>query len=312
MMSIETPQLAPRRETLIGIALANLATLSWSTNLVLARWLREDIGPLTLAAARFLIASALFAALLSRQPQTARKAGNDRWLLAGMAAAGVVAFAPTLYLGLHFTPAVNAAFINSFGPPITGVLAALLIGEPMTRYQGIGAVIGLLGVTILITGGSLALSALGQINAGQLIVLAAVSLWSLYSVLSRRVMRHRSALSATALSTFIGLPVLLVAALWELQSFPVHFRPAVLAAVIYIGISPTVIGFLAWNGGVRRLGASGAMVFYNTLPLFGIVLGYLFLGERLGPSDLLGGMLIIGGGLWAARGRRREPNRSTA
>ena len=70
-----------------------------------------------------------------------------------------------------------------------------------------------------------------------------------------------------------------------------------------VNISPTVIGFLSWNAGVRRLGSSGAMVFYNTLPLYGALLGYLFLGESIGPAHLLGGALIIGGGLWAARGR---------
>ena len=51
-----------------GIGLVNLATLTWATNMVLGRWLRDDIGPLTLAAARFLIASLFFAALLRRRP----------------------------------------------------------------------------------------------------------------------------------------------------------------------------------------------------------------------------------------------------
>jgi drug/metabolite transporter (DMT)-like permease len=117
------------------------------------------------------------------------------------------------------------------------------------------------------------------------------------------VMRQRSALSATAFSTFFGLPVLLLAAAWELQTFPVHVRPELILAVLYIGVAPTVIGFLAWNSGVRRLGPSGAMVFYNTLPLYGAVLGLIFLGETIGPTHILGGLLIIGGGLWAARGR---------
>jgi drug/metabolite transporter (DMT)-like permease len=43
------------------------------------------------------------------------------------------------------------------------------------------------------------------------------------------------------------------------------------------------------------------MVFYNTLPLYGAVLGFVFLGETIGLSHLLGGGLIVGGGLWAAR-----------
>jgi drug/metabolite transporter (DMT)-like permease len=44
-------------------------------------------------------------------------------------------------------------------------------------------------------------------------------------------------------------------------------------------------------------------VFYNTLPLYGALLAHLFLGEPIGMSHLVGGALIVGGGLWAARGR---------
>ena len=292
-----------RRERIVGIGLVNLATLTWATNMALGRWLRNDIGPLTLSAARFLIAALLFAALLQQRPVEERRLGQDRWLLLGMALSGVAVFAPTLYLGLRFTTAVNATLINGLGPLITGLLAALLIREPMSTRQLTGAIVGLAGVIVLISGGSLAFWQAVRGNVGDLIVLGAVALWGLYSVLGRQVMRHRSALSATAFSAFLGLPLLLLAAAWEVHTFPVNIRPQVVLAVLYIGIAPTVIGFLSWNAGVRRLGSSGAMVFYNTLLLYGALLGYLFLGESIGPVHLIGGALIIGGGLWAARGR---------
>jgi drug/metabolite transporter (DMT)-like permease len=284
-----------------GIGLVNLATLTWATNMVLGRWLRDDIGPVTLAAARFLVASLLFAALLRRQPPEERCLGQDRWLLAGMALSGVALFAPTLYLGLRYTTALNATLINGFGPLITGVLAALLIREPMSRRQIVGATVGLAGVIVLISGGSLAFWRTMHQSAGDLIVLGAATLWGFYSVAGRRVMRHRSTLSATAFSAFLGLPLLLLAAAWEIRSSPIDVSPRLLLSVLYIGVAPTVIGFLAWNTGICRLGPSGAMVFYNTLPLYGALLGYLLLGEPIGPSHILGGALIIGGGLWAAR-----------
>jgi len=90
---------------------------------------------------------------------------------------------------------------------------------------------------------------------------------------------------------------------WEVGVLPPSLNPQLLVAVLYIGVVPTVGGFLAWNAGVRRLGASGAMVFYNTLPLYGALLGYFVLGEPIGPAHLAGGALVVGGALWAARGR---------
>jgi drug/metabolite transporter (DMT)-like permease len=270
--------------------------------MTLGRWLRDDIGPLTLAAARFLIASSFLVLLLQRQPPEQRRLGKDRWLVVGMALSGVVVFTPTLYLGLQHTTTVNATLINGMGPLITGVLAALLIGERMSGRQIGGAVLGLMGVIVLISGGRIRFcQALGG-STGDLIVLGAVTLWALYSVLGRRVMRHRSALSASAFSAILGLPLLLLAAIWEMQTTGPPVTPRLVLPLLYIGAAPGVVGFLSWNAGVRRLGASGAMVFYNTLPLYGALLGYLFLGEAIGLSHLLGGGLIVGGGLWAARG----------
>ncbi len=279
----------------------NLATFTWATNAVLGRWLRDDVGPLTLAAARFSLASLLFVILLRQRPAEERRLGRDRWLLLGMGLSGVAVFAPTLYLGLRYTTATNATLISGLGPLITGSMAALLIREPMSRRQAVGAIISLLGVTVLISGGSLAFWQTMRSNVGDLIVLGSVGLWGLYSVLGRQVMRRRSPLSTTAMSAFIGLPFLLLAAAWELATFPINTSPTLILAILYIGVAPTVLGFLAWNAGVRRLGASGAMVFFNTLPLYGALLGYLFLAESIGAIHLLGGALIIGGGLWAAR-----------
>ena len=76
------------------------------------------------------------------------------------------------------------------------------------------------------------------------------------------------------------------------------------AVVLYLGIGPAAIGFYAWNQGVSRLGASGAMVFYNTMPLYGALLSMLFLGEPIGAAHIVGGLMIISGGLWAARKRQ--------
>jgi drug/metabolite transporter (DMT)-like permease len=291
------------RPQVAGITLVNLATLAWATNMTLGRYMRDDIGPLTLAAARFSVASIIFAAILQRQTPPTRRMGNDRWLLIAMAFSGVVVFSPMLYLGLRHTTVINATLINALGPLITGVLATLFINEPMSRAQVGGALIGLLGVFILVTNGTATEGNSIRIGFGDVIVVLAVGLWGTYSVLARRTMRYRSPLSATAISSMIGLPFLIAAAVWETSSYPIRLSPSLLLAIAYIGIVPTVIGFLSWNAGVHKLGAGGAMVFYNTLPLYGALLGYVFLDESVGLTHLTGGTLIIGGALWAAHKR---------
>ena len=279
-----------------------MATMAWATNAVMGRWLRADVGPLTLTTLRFTVATAFFGLLLRRQPMEERRYGKDKWWILLMGLVGVVGFSPLLYLGLRYSTAVNASLINGFSPLITALIAGFIIQEPVTRRQMIGAVLGLVGVAGLISGGSLTFMLRFQFNPGDLVLLAAAVVWAFYSVFGRRVMRNRSPVAATALSNFLSLPVLVVATVFEIQHIPLNLRPETIAAIAYICVFPTIIGYWSWNRAVHTLGAGGAMVFYNTLPLYGVILGAALLGEPIGAVHLTFGGLILGGGFWATLG----------
>jgi drug/metabolite transporter (DMT)-like permease len=285
-----------------GVLLVNLATVAWSTNAVLGRWLRADIGPVTLTALRFIVATAVFVLLARTLPPEERRYGKDWGWVVAMALSGVVAFGPLLYLGLRYSSAVNCSLIQGFSPLVTSLIAGWIIHEPVTRRETIGAVLGLCGMIGLISGGSLTFLLQLQFNPGDLILMAAAVIWAFYSVFGRRVMRTRSPVAATALSNLLGLPILVVGAAVELAYVPVNLNPATIAAIIHICVVPTIVGYWAWNRAVRVLGAGGAMVFYNTLALYGAVMGAVFLGEPLGPTQLVFGGLIVAGGLWGTLG----------
>ena len=287
-----------------GVVLVNVATLAWATNAVLGRWIRHDIGPLTLTALRFTVATALFTLLLQHRPPEERRYGKDKWWILAMGLAGVVAFSPLLYLGLRYSTAVNSSLIQGFSPLITALIAGWIIREPVTLRQKVGAVLGLIGVAGLISGGSLSFLLRLQFNPGDIILLASAVVWAFYSVFGRRVMRNRSPVSATALSNLPALPILIGAALIELQYIPLHLRLATVAAILHICFVPTLLGYLCWNRAVQALGAGGAMVFYNTLPLYGVFMGAACLDEPLTLAHFIFGGLILAGGLWATLFRR--------
>lgn len=289
-----------------GVVLVNMATIAWATNAVLGRWLRADIGPVTLTTLRFTVATVFFGILLRGRPAKERRFGKDKWWILAMGLAGVVGFSPLLYLGLRHSTAVNCSLIQGFSPLITALIAGLIIQESVTRRQLAGAVFGLIGIAGLISGGSLTFLLRLQFNPGDLTLLAAAVVWAFYSVFGRRVMRNRSPVSATALSNFLGLPLLAVATYFELKHIPLNLRPETIAAIIHICIVPTIIGYWAWNRSVRVLGAGGAMVFYNTLPLYGVILGSTLLQEPFGAAHLFSGGLILGGGLWATLGGKKK------
>ena len=204
------------------------------------------------------------------------------------------------YAGLRYTSAVNAGLVNATGPLLTLGLSRALLGQPLRRVQAWGALLSLVGVYFVLGAGSW--SGAG-FNRGDLLVLAAVTMWSLYSISGRAALRAGGTLWVTALSTAAALPLLAVPAVWECFASPPRLQASLFLALAYIGVGPSFLAFLAWNEGVRLAGPRGAMAFYNTLPLYATVLATLFLGERPGLPQLVGGALVVAGCLLAVAGR---------
>ena len=75
------------------------------------------------------------------------------------------------------------------------------------------------------------------------------------------------------------------------------------AAIAYVAIFPSVLSYICFNRGVELIGANRAGPFFHLIPLFGVILAVIFLGERPALYHLVGAALIIGG--VAVAGSRR-------
>ncbi len=287
--------------------LVNLATLLWAGNIVLGRALRHAVGPWTLAAARAAVASVLFAVLVAKTGgRTAPASVRDRLMVVLMTLTGVVGFQVLHYAGLRYTTALNSGLVNAAGPLITLILARWFLGQPLARAQVLGALTSMVGVAVILSGGSWAALATLRFNPGDFLILVAVVMWALYSIAGRVVLRRHPTVWVTAASTMLAVPLLAAPAAWEWNLRPPVWSAGVAAAMLYIGAGPSFLAFLAWNEGVRRLGPGGAMAFYNTLPLYAGLLAAVSLRELPGPSQWVGGLLVVGGCLLAARGGGRR------
>lgn len=77
---------------------------------------------------------------------------------------------------------------------------------------------------------------------------------------------------------------------------------SVWASIVYLGMFGTAIGFTWFYEGVNRIGAAKAGVFINFVPITAILSGWLFLGEPLSASLLLGAALVLTGVYTANKG----------
>jgi drug/metabolite transporter (DMT)-like permease len=289
----------------LAYLLVNLATLLWASNIALGRAMRDVISPAMIVTIRASIAGVIYLILLltiyRSQLKPGRPVSRREWLLyLGMGFTGVFAYPILMYRALQYTTATHAALINAAGPLVTMLLAAILLKERITSRLVSGGIISLAGVSLIISNGSLSGLIEQGLNRGDAIMLGIIFLWGLYSVWSRVATRQNSSLRVTAISTWLALPLLIPTAAVEWKSSPTNFTLPLILVCIYIGIFPTVIAFLCWNEGVRRVGPNQAMAFYNMLAVYGALFGILFLGESLTWELVVGGVLVVGGGLYVA------------
>lgn len=270
----------------------------WGGTFIAGRIVSAHLPPATAAFIRFVFATlALLTALHLTQGLRVIAQVTRRQLLGTMAlgATGILAYNLLFFSALEVLPAGRTSLIVALNPVVTLLVAAAFLGDRLSATRWVGVGLALLGVWIVVTRGDL--SQLAQsIGKGELSMLGAVCAWAAYTLLGRRVLRGLSPLLATLLAAMWGTLFLALPALRDVPLlYAGAFTPSVWASLAFLGVLGTAVAFVWYYEGITRLGAARAVVFNNLVPIFGVLLGWLMLGEPLSVSLVAGGALGITG-----------------
>ena len=276
----------------------------WGSSFLLMKVALDAFSPVQLVAGRIVTGAVTLSALLlilkvklPREPRV--------WLL--LAFMGLVAnLAPFLLIAWgqqHITSAM-AAILNSTTPLFTAFFAGLALpDERMTSLRALGIAIGFVGVGVIVgtdTGGSL---------GGQLLIVSAAALYGVGFVFSRRNLAGRGAspLALPAGQLIVSSVVVVPLAVWDSVVFEApRFGVVESASVLALGALGTGVAFYLYYRLIEDVGATSASFVTYLIPVFGVFLGWLVLGERIGPNAVLGAAIVIGGITLAERGARRD------
>lgn len=281
-----------------------LPPLFWAGNALVGRATVGEVPPIALSFWRWALALLILLPFTLRQVIAARHLLRANFgLLAVLGLTSVAAYNTLLYVALQTTAAINATLVATSLPVAILVLSRLWLAEPIRPAQVAGILVSLAGVLAVIAKGDPArLAALG-FGGGDLLVLAAVLSWAVYTVLLRR---HPLAVPGLALLTVliaIGVVAILPLYLWELSTgAAIAPRWSAWAAIAYTAVFPSVLSYYFWNRGVGAVGAAVAGQYNYLMPLFTGVLAVPLLGEHFLWYHGLGGALIFGG-IWLATAR---------
>lgn len=288
-----------------------LTPLFWAGNAVVARGTVEHIPPLSMSFWRWVIALTIL--LPFGLPGIWRHRDVIRHRLGSMLALAtfsVGAFNSLLYFAATTTTATNIALINATIPIFVALLAWILLGDRTRPIQACGIALAVLGILTVVARGDISVLTGLQAQPGDLIMVAAVFSWGLFSVLLRRQSVPLPALTFLTTQILLGALVILPFYLMDLLFFSGGFElsRATALPLLYFAIFPGILAYGFWNHGVHKIGPSKAAIFMYLTPVFASVLAGIFLGESLGPFHIAGGLLILGGLLLATRAGRHTPD----
>ena len=272
-----------------GLPALLAAVLIWGSTFVLTKGLLDQIGPLTLAVARFLVALMVLVPLAHRHGFTLRLALTRRYLLFG--ASGVTAYFGLQNLALVFTTAGSAALISALIPATTALWAAVVLKERPTRVQLAGIALSVVGVSLVVRSGL----ALGDVSAliGNLMMLGTTWVWAVYTVEGRRLAADTPALVLSTGSIAAGTLLLLPMAFVELAVHgPPELRWSGVAGIVYLGLAASALTFWLWNWALAHVRAPAAAAAVNLVPVVGLAFAVLA-GEAVTSLQLLGGGIAV-------------------
>jgi len=290
----------------LAYALLTLAALFWTGNWVVGRMLADLVPPLALTFWRWAIALALLLPFVGPRLWAARALLVREWrpiVVLGLLGGGL--HNVLQYWGLDYTLATNGAILNATTPVLIIVLGTLVFRDPFPRRAAAGAFIALLGTLALITRLDYAMLASVGPNRGDLLIFVSMMMLSGYTVGLRRRPAGLDPLSFLACFAIVALvPVGIGYAIEHAAGQRIVVNPTSIAGVLYIAVFPALLAYLFWDIGVRAAGAARAGVFMYLMPVFGSVLGMVFLGERFELYHTVGMGLIFVGVAIATRVRR--------
>ena len=265
-----------------------------------------EIGPFSLAAARFGIAAALiYAYALVRRAPLRLPQRRDLPVILAMSVTAIAGYNVLFLVGLTLAPASDGAIIvPGMAPVFTMLFAWLALREAIGARGIIGLAIAMAGLLLVVGPAGTADS---QRLLGDLLFLLGAIFWGIYSVISKAVTGRFDAINVSLYGFVAGTLLLLPATLLDggLGQIAEASLPA-LAGVGYLAAFATVLAFVFLQEAVRRIDVGRASAFALLVPVIGVVSSALLLGEQLGLLTVVGGAIVIVG-LWIVQQRPHAP-----
>jgi drug/metabolite transporter (DMT)-like permease len=269
----------------------------WGGTFIAGRMIAGHVSPFSAAFLRFTVAT-IFLFPLTKKIEgrfpIVNKAQFFIVFLLGLT--GVFSYNFFFFKGLSLIPAGRASLIIANNPIFIALFSFLLFSENLDAKKVLGIIISVTGAAIAISRGNMADLISGGLGVGDLYIFICVVSWVTYSLIGKFAMQNSSPLTVVSLSALIGSMLLIFPAIHEgMISDMIMYTALDWGSIFYLGFFGTVIGFVWYYEGIKKIGPAKAGLFINFVPISAIVLAFLILNEPITVSLGIGAVLVTTG-----------------
>lgn len=298
----------PTHDQRTGILLALLAVIIWSGNFIVAKAINQQIPPIALNFYRWLVAAIIIAPFaINKFKAEWPVVKTSLHYLFWISLTGVSLFNTFVYIGAHYTSAINLALIGTTSSPIMSVIfARIFLKEKIGVLKTIGMLLCIIGVLYLLSKGDPTNLVTFKFSEGDLWVLLAAFCFAVYNTMVKKRPRQLSPVNFLFIIFTFGTLMVLPFYLWEIHRYePVAWTAGIIFSILYLGLGASVICFLIWNIAIHKLGAGRTALFGNLIPVFSSIEAAVFLKEQFTWVHVIS-MIIVFAGIMLANVRHNK------
>jgi drug/metabolite transporter (DMT)-like permease len=272
-----------------------LMAVFWSGVFPAIHILLKSMALFTSVFLRFWWAAVILLILLRwREPRLPRLSPRETVLVVVLGLLGISIYNSVFTAGLSMVEASRAALIVPTNPAFTALFAAIFLRERLGAVRAVGVALSVAGALWVLARGNLFSLAELSFGTGELLLVLCIFLWSAYTLIGRVALSTLSPLALTAYVMLAGALPLSVPAAQEHESLG-RVTAEGWAAMAYLVVFGTVIPFLWFYEGVKKLGAARAAQFINLVPPLAVMQAILILDEPFTPALGTGMALVVAG-----------------
>ena len=254
----------------------------------------EELSPVNLTIMRLLVACIVFLILLIVKPNKFSKIQKKDIIpifLVGFL--GIILYHFGLNYGEQYISASAASVIIATIPIFVVILAAIFLKEKITLKIVLGVLLSLVGVVVISTVGRSDTLLEVKYISGALAVILAAALGAGYTVAGKKMLQRYSALSLTVYVCLLGslglIPFISSSLFEEVAAMSLTGW----SVVIFLGVFPTVIGYVLWYVALEIKSASEISVYLYFVPVLSTIISYILFRDEITWLFIFGGALVI-------------------